>query len=157
MLRLPEYQLAGEIRRILRTGPPAEILLRVHGPGFDPARPETALLVRALDPRGRAYSRRGAASVRVLLVVTVDFVEQSERPERNLRFAPPAEGAPGPHRILGYDSRVAGVVVRHVGEELFVVDAGLPLLVRLPEPTALPPVGEYVEFLVQSPVIAEIE
>lgn len=158
MIRYPEYHLRGEIRRILRRDPAPEILLRIRGPRYDPDRPETFLHVRARDRNGRGKSLGVGREVTVLLLATVEFLEERERPARSLDVdgRPGAERIPRAIRVVGHDTRIAGEVVRRLDDETFVLDAGIPLVVRIPAPTALPQAGEQVEFLLKEPILAEL-
>ena len=158
MVRYPEYHLRAEIRRILRTAPGAtEVLLRVRGRHYDPDRPETFLHVRALDPRDRARKIGIGNVVPALLVLTARFVEEAEGAHRThgIDGRPRRETEPGPIRVLGHDSRVSGRVLAVLDVETLALDAGIPLLVRVPAPTGLPRAGDHVEFLLQEPVLVE--
>lgn len=158
MIRYPEYHLRGEIRRILRREPSPEILLRIRGQSYDPDRPETFLHVRARDRSGRGRALGVGREVTLLLLATVDFLEEREKPARSLDVdgRPGAERIPGAIRVVGHDTRIAGEVVRRLDDETFVLDAGIPLVVRIPAPTGLPEVGEHVEFLLKEPIRAEL-
>jgi hypothetical protein len=154
--------LRGEIRRIVEgpAGAP-EVLLRVRGRAWAAEDPRTFVHLRVVD-RLRQTIRRHlgpGSEVTGTVIMTARFLEDSERPARTLEVnrRPGSGRLPQAIRVVAYDSRIAGEVVRHVDEESFVMDAGIPLLVRVPgADPGLPPPGRFVEFLLHEPPVIEI-
>ncbi len=155
MIPFPEYHVRGEIRKIVRLFPgPPELLIRIRGDRYDPARPATFVHLRALDVRGVTRSRRlgPGAEVRGLVRLTTGWLEEAEKRRRPLEVngRGGAGRIPDAIRILGYDVRITGEVLRDLGPDDFVLDAGLPLLVHTPDfPEGSHRVGSHVEFLVK--------
>lgn len=161
MTGLPEYQLRGEIRRIVRRESGlCEVLLLVRGRTYDPDDPRTFLHLTVVDRLRRTVLRHLRVGDEVVgtVIMTARFLEESPRPHRSLEVdrRPMSGRLPKALRNVAYDTRVTGQVVSVVDDETFVLDAGIPLLVRVPgaEP-GLPPEGEFVEFLLHEVPVAE--
>lgn len=154
--------LRGEIRRIAQgpAGAP-EVLIRVRGRSFAAQDPRTFVHLRVVD-RLRQTTRRHlgpGAEVTGTVIMTARFLEDSERPARTLEVngRPGSGRLPRAIRVVGYDARIVGEVVRHEDDESFVMDAGIPLLVRVPgADPGLPLPGRFVEFLLHEPPVIEI-
>ena len=161
MSGLSEYQVRGEIRRILRrSSGHREVLLLVRGRNFDSDDPRTFLHLNVVDRLRRTLTRRLAEGDDIVgtVFMTARFLEDFPRPHRSLEIdrRPMSGRLPKALRNIGYDSRIVGEVVSIVDEETFVMDAGIPLLVRVPgADPGLPPEGQYVEFLLHEMPMAE--
>lgn len=157
MVPEPEYHVRGEIRKILDpvlSRP--ELLLRIRGRSYSPERTSTFVDLRVIDATGRIGSQRLTAGAEVtgLLRMTARFVEPCERPARTLEVngRPKSGRPPRAIRLVGYDARIAGEVLRHLEGDSFLLDAGLPVLVEAPGVRVEDyPVGRFVEFLLHDP------
>jgi hypothetical protein len=157
----PGIHVRGEIRRIApRPGGSPEVLLRVSGRSSTPDDPRTFIHLRVVDRLRRTTMRRlgPGAEVTGTIIMTARFLEDAETPARTLEINGRTGSGRLPQaiRVVAYDTRIAGEVVRHLDHESFVMDAGIPLLVRVPGPSPrLPPPGQFVEFLLHEPPVAE--
>jgi len=159
--RFPEYQVRGEIIRIVRRESGyVEVLLRIRGRDSDPEDTRTFLHVSVVDRLRRTVSRRLVSGSEVVgtIIMTARFLEEFPRPHRSLEIhrRPMSGRLPKAIRVVGYDTRIVGEVVSVVDEETLVLDAGIPLLVRVPgADPGLPPKGQFVEFLLHEMPVAE--
>jgi len=161
MARAPEYQVRGEIERIVRReSGHLEVLLRVRGRDFDPEDTRTFLHLTVVDRLRRTDARRLRVGSEVMgtVIMTARFLEEVARPYRSLEVdrRPMSGRLPKAIRVVGYDTRIVGEVVEIVDDETIVLDAGIPLLVRVPgADPGLPPEGQFVEFLLHEMPVAE--
>ena len=161
MAQFPEYQVRGEIERIVRreTGL-VEVLLRIRGRDYDPGDTRTFLHLTVVDRLLRTATRKLGPGSDVVgtIIMTARFLADVARPHRSLEVdrRPMSGRLPKAIRVVGYDTRIVGEVVELVSDEAFVLDAGIPLLVRVPgvDP-GLPPRGQFVEFLLHEMPVAE--
>ncbi len=155
MTVLPAYHVGAEIRRILRVvPPPAEVLLRVRGRAYDPARPSTFFHMRAVDRLGRIRGRGlpPGAEVWGRVVMVAEFIEPCERPRRTLEVNGRRRSGTIPRaiRVIGHDNLIAGKVLRIFPDEGFLLDAGIPVHVSAPGfAPSFYPEGEFVEFILR--------
>lgn len=157
----PENQVRAEIRRIVPgPGGAPEVLLRIRGRKYSPEDPRTFLHIKVVD-RLRWVTRLRLApgtELGAAILMTARFIEELPRPERSLDVdrRPGSGRIPSVIRVISYDARIAGEVVRHVDEEHMMLDGGIPILVRVPGPApGLPPVGQFVAFLLHEMPVAE--
>ena len=83
MAQFPEYQVRGEIVRIVRRDSGhLEVLLLVRGRGYDPDDPRTFLHLTVVDRLRRVTSRKLAPGSEVVgtIIMTARFLEDVARP-----------------------------------------------------------------------------
>jgi hypothetical protein len=126
--------------------------VRVHGAELSVGSEHSSVSVELIDAGDIAREKRLAILDRVSVIiqanVSPDSIEMSDNPSRSHPIGSGREGG-GQRDPIRIGSRVSGVVGENDGDNSFVLDVGIPIVVTLPVGAQMPSPGTGVAITVR--------